>query len=98
MSKLIAAFTLLLLSAPAFAQSGASQSPPAPNGGENAPQPSNSLPAGAANMNTGSASNPNVSGPVSTTIVSPGAVATPAPAAPAGAPPLANTVPAPASR
>ena len=97
MNKLVSALALLLLSAPAFAQGGASQSPPAPNGGESAPQPSNSLPAGAANLNTGSASNPNASGPVSTTAVSPGAVAAPVPAAPAGSPPLADTVPAPAS-
>ena len=98
MNKLIPALSLLLLSAPAFAQSGASQSPPAPNAGQSAPQPSNSLPAGAQNLNTGSASNPNVSGPVSTTVVTPGAATSPVPAAPAGAQPLANTVPAPASR
>jgi len=98
MNKVIPALTFLLMSASAFAQSGASQSPPAPSGNESAPQPANSLPAGATNMNTGSASNPNAGGPVSTTAVSPGATASPVPAAPAGNQPMANTVPVPASR
>jgi len=98
MTKIIPVLTFLLMSASAFAQGGSSQSPPAPSGGQSAPQPANSLPAGAANMNTGSASNPNAGGPVSSTAVSPGATASPVPAAPAGNQPMADTVPAPASR
>lgn len=43
----LAAATLALgLAAPAFAQSGATQSPPSPNSGASAPSPSNSAPAG----------------------------------------------------
>ena len=98
MNKLIPAFAFLLMSASAFAQGGSTQSPPAPSGSESAPQPANSVPSGAGNMNTGSASNPNAGGSVSTTVVSPGATASPVPAAPAGTQPMANTVPVPASR
>ena len=98
MNKVTPALAFLLVSAPAFAQGGASQSPPAPGGAESARQPANSLTTGAGNMNTGSASTPNASGPVSTTTVSPGAAASPSPASPAGSQPMANTVPTPASR
>lgn len=53
---------LVAVASPAFAQSGATQSPPAPNAGASAPQTSNSLPPGAANMNTNSTANPNLAG------------------------------------
>ncbi len=99
MMKLVPALVILLAAAPAFAQGGASQSPPSPNAASSAPEPVNSVPPGALNMNTGNASNPNVSGPVGTTIVTPGmtpgASALPVPAAPTGQQPMANTVPAP---
>lgn len=98
MKKLIPALALLLLSSPVLAQSGATQSPPAPNAGDSAPQPPSSIPPGAANMNTNSANNPNVSGPVGTTVVTPNAATAPMTPAPAVPPPMANTVPAPASR
>ncbi len=101
MNKLVPALAILLLSSPVFAQSGSTQVPPSPNAGESAPQPSSSAPPGATNMNTNSTSNPNVSGPVGTTVVTPNAVPAPmtaAPAVPAVPQPLANTVPAPASR
>lgn len=98
MNKLIPALAILLLSSPVFAQSGSTQVPPAPNAGESAPQPSSSTPPGAANMNTNSASNPNVSGPVGTTVVTPNAATAPTTTTPAVPQPLADTVPAPASR
>ena len=95
MLKLIPAATLLLASTAAFAQSGSTQSPPAPNSAASSPQPATSMPPGAANMNTGSVSNPNVSGPLSTTVVTPGASPMPMTAAPSGSPPMAATVPTP---
>lgn len=95
MLKFVPALALLLAASAAFAQGGASQSPPSPNAASAMPEPSNSVPPGALNMNTGSASNPNVSGPVGTTVVTPGASATPVPAAPSSQQPMANTVPAP---
>lgn len=98
MKKLLPALAILLLSSPVFAQSGSTQNPPAPNAGESAPQPSGSVPPGAANMNTNSTSNPNISGPLSTTVVTPNAATTPMPAAPTTQQPTAGTVPAPASR
>lgn len=98
MNRFIPALAILLLSSPVFAQSGTTQSPPAPNAGNSAPQPSSSLPSGAANMNTNSVANPNVSGPVGTTVVTPNAATTPMTAAPTAQQPMANTVPAPASR
>ena len=50
------AMTIMLgLAGPAFAQAGATQSPPSPNSGASAPTPPNSLPAGAATTNSNSA-------------------------------------------
>ncbi len=95
MLKFVPALAVLLASTAAFAQSGSTQSPPSPNASSSAPQPATSVPPGAANMNTGSASNPNVSGPLSTTVVTPGASTVPMMAAPAGSPPMAGTVPTP---
>ncbi len=62
MLKYLPVIALLVAAGPAFAQSGATQTPPAPNAGSSAPQSSNSLPAGAANMNTNSTANPNLAG------------------------------------
>src|SRR4051812_6210089 len=62
MLKYVPAIALLLAAGPVFAQAGATQSPPTPNAGASMPQSSNSLPAGAANMNTGSVQNPNLAG------------------------------------
>lgn len=65
--------------APAFAQAGATQSPPSPNSGQSAPTPSNSLPAG------GLTGNPNAPGGASPTMgAQTGVTGTPAPAAPTG--------------
>lgn len=98
MNKFIPALAILLLSSPVLAQSGSTQSPPAPNSGSSAPQPANSIPPGATNMNSGSTANPNVGGALGTTVVTPSATPAPATTAPAGQPPMAETVPAPASR
>jgi len=51
-------FAATLLSAglatgPALAQGGATQTPPAPNSGQSAPEPSNSIPSGGATMSPG---------------------------------------------
>lgn len=62
MFKYVPAVVLLLAAGPVFAQAGATQSPPSPNASSAQPQSSNSLPAGAANMNTGSVQNPNIAG------------------------------------
>ncbi len=62
MLKYVLAIALLVAAGPVFAQSGATQSPPAPNASSSAPQTSNSLPAGSANMNTNSTQNPNLAG------------------------------------
>ena len=62
MLKYVPVVALLLAAGPAFAQSGQTQSPPAPSSGQSAPQTSNSLPPGAPNMNTNSTQNPNVAG------------------------------------
>lgn len=42
-----------LIAGPALAQSGATQTPPAPNASNSAPEPSNSVPAGAATLSPG---------------------------------------------
>lgn len=62
MLKYVPVIALLVAAGPAFAQSGATQTPPAPNASTSAPQTSNSLPPGAANMNTNSTANPNLAG------------------------------------
>lgn len=62
MLKYVSAIALLVAAGPAFAQGGATQSPPAPNASSAQPQTSNSLPPGAANMNTNSTQNPNLAG------------------------------------
>ena len=98
MNKFAPAIALILLSTPVFAQSGASSSPPSPNASSSAPEPANSLPPGAANMNIGSSSNPNVGGALGSTAVTPGASPAPMSAAPTAQQPMANTVPVPASR
>lgn len=95
MLKFLPAFAILVASSAALAQSGSTQSPPAPNAGNNAPQPANSAPPGATNLNTGSTSNPNVSGPIGTTVITPSVAPAPVPAAPAGSQPMDATVPKP---
>ncbi len=62
MMKFVPALALMIVAGPAFAQSGATQSPPSPLAGKSAPQTSNSLPPGAANMNTNSVQNPHLAG------------------------------------
>lgn len=42
-----------LIACPALAQSGATQTPPAPNASNSAPEPSNSVPSGAATLSPG---------------------------------------------
>lgn len=61
MLKYAAALALTLAAVPAFAQVGATQSPPAPNAGSVAPQPVDSVPPGS--LTSGPAQSPNV-GPV----------------------------------
>ncbi len=61
MMKFVPAIALLLAAGPVFAQ-GATQNPPAPGSSASEAQSSNSLPAGAANMNLNSAQNPNSAG------------------------------------
>ncbi len=61
---LVAAFALT--AAPAFAQSGATQSPPAPNSSSSGPQSGNSVPSGGLTMNPSAPQNPNSSGGVTT--------------------------------
>ncbi len=51
-TTIVPALAALLLAGPAMAQGGTTQTPPASNS-EGAPQPSNSLPAGAATMPQG---------------------------------------------
>jgi len=46
MTKFIPALALLLAATPAFAQGGATQSPPAPNAASSMPEPVGSVPAG----------------------------------------------------
>lgn len=77
---------LVLAAGPAFAQAGSTQSPPAPNAASAGPEPTNSLPPGAANM--GASRSPNVSGNLGTTTVAPRPVPNPAN-------PQAATVPTP---
>ena len=98
MTKLIPALAVMLLAAPAFAQSGATQSPPAPNSASSAPQPANSLPGGTSNLNTGSVSNPNTSGALSTTNTTTGQQTSPVTAPPASGAgdAFSRTVPTPA--
>ena len=66
MQKLVLATVLALAAAPAFAQSGVTQSPPSPNAGNSAPEPANSVPAGALTANPNAPQNPNVSPGVTT--------------------------------
>jgi len=95
MLKYLPAVAILLASTAALAQSGSTQSPPAPNSSSSAPQPATSVPPGATNMNSGSTSNPNPSGAIGTTVVTPGAVPVPMTAPPAGSQPMDATVPKP---
>ena len=89
MTRLAIAAALMLVAAPAFAQSGDTQSPPSPNASSQGPTPANSVPAGALTANPSSPSNPFPSAGVGTTVTQPGAVIAPAPAG-------ASTVPTPA--
>ena len=58
-----AAMALTLgLAAPAFAQGGATQIPPAPNAAESSPNPANSAPAGTLTVSPGAANAVNPSG------------------------------------
>ena len=59
MLKYATALTLLVLAGPAFAQAGATQSPPAPNASSASPIPPTSVPPGATNMPA--SASPNVS-------------------------------------
>ena len=94
MFKYITAAALLIAAGPAFAQAGAGQTPPSPNAQTAQPQTMNSLPAGAANMNTNSAANPNLAGQGI------GGISTGTPATTSGGPGNASsaTVPVPATR
>lgn len=67
MLKYATAFALIVAAAPAFAQSGATQSPPTPNAAASAPTPATSVPAGSLTANPSTTQNPNVSGPLGTT-------------------------------
>ena len=62
MLKYVPAIVVMLAAGPVFAQGGATQNPPAPGSASSEAQSSNSLPAGAANMNLNSAQNPNAAG------------------------------------
>ena len=95
-----------LIAGPALAQSGVTQSPPAPNSGQSAPQPSNSIPSGAATASpgappTGVVGDTSVGTPRSAT---PSGAAQAAPAAPSGSSggqpsgAFDKTVPQPASK
>lgn len=98
MIKLIPALAILLMAAPAFAQGGSTQSPPAPNSSSSSPQPANSLPGGTSNLNTGSTSNPNPSGVVGSTSTATGQPTAPVTAAPSSGAgdAFSRTVPTPA--
>lgn len=98
MTKLIPAVAILLMAAPAFAQQGGTMSPPAPNAAASAPQPANSVPPGASNLNTSGTNNPNVAGSIATTDTATGLPATPTSPNPATQPGDAfnRTVPQPA--
>ena len=69
MTKFIPALAFLLMAAPAFAQNGATSSPPSPNSNQSAPEPANSVPAGALTANPNAPQNPNVSSGVTTSTV-----------------------------
>ena len=94
MLRYVPVVALLLCAGPAFAQGGASQTPPSPNAGSAQPQSNASLPAGASNMNSGSAANPNLAGSAL------GGASTSAPATTSGGPGNASsmTTPVPATR
>ena len=81
-----AALALALSAAPAFAQTGATQSPPAPNASSFAPQPVDSVPAGG--LTAGPAQSPQV-GPVLGSGVPAPVVVVPVPG------PAMSTAPAP---
>ena len=88
MTKFIPALAILLMAAPAFAQSGTTTSPPSPNASNSAPQSANSVPAGALTANPNAPQNPNVSSGITTSTVT-GQQVTPmapvtTPAAPSG--------------
>lgn len=90
-----------LIASPALAQSGATQTPPAPNASNSAPEPSNSVPAGAASLSPGA---PPTGVVGSTGVGSPSGAGQSAPAAPSGSSggqpsgAFDKTVPQPASR
>lgn len=95
MLKYAAAAALMLAAAPAFAQSGATQSPPSPNASTSAPTPATSVPEGALTTNPGASTNPNVSGAIG------GGPTVPAGSlsnAPSPGTPMGNTVPQPATK
>ncbi len=94
MLKYASAFALILAAAPAFAQSGATQSPPTPNAAASAPTPATSVPAGALTSNPSTTQNPNVSGALgASSTTGSGPAVTPGTAgAASGA--MSNTVPA----
>ena len=79
MTRFAIAAALMLVAAPAFAQSGETQSPPSPNASSQGPTSANSVPPGALTANPSSPSNPFPSAGIGTT-VTPGAVVAPAPA------------------
>ncbi len=74
MTRFVLAAALFLAAVPAFAQSGATQSPPSPNASSQGPTSANSVPAGALTANPSSASNPCPSAGVGSTVTQPGAV------------------------
>ena len=86
-----AALAVVLAAPAAFAQSGATQSPPAPNSASSSPTPANSAPAGTLTMSPGSTANPNVSGAVGGNTG--GAISG---GGPSNAPGITGTVPVPA--
>ena len=82
-------FVLLVAASPAFAQAGATQSPPSPNAASASPTPAGSVPPGASNVAPGAS--PNVSGPLGSTTTTTGPTTTTSPGAA-----MSGTVPTPA--
>ncbi len=93
MTKFVPALAMLLIAAPAFAQSGATQSPPSPNSSQSAPQPANSMPPGVSNVVPGTSL---TSGPVGSTNTTTGGPGGTVPSQSPGADAFTKTVPTPA--
>ncbi len=95
-----------LIAGPALAQSGATQTPPAPNASNSAPEPSNSIPSGAATLSpgappTGVVGGTGVGGSPSATPSGAGQNAPAAPSGSSGGQPSGafdKTIPQPASK